>query len=211
MNKNLAQVVSLRSILGLMLWAFPYSCSAAEMPPLNRSEEELTHLELRALKIIYEDAVNSGDLKPLEPYFTPETTGVVSLGKEFKNLSEFQKLFDDFKALIGPDHVYKIELHPERSTILGDIALARGTSSEYIKTSKGKEFNLTTLWSATLRRENGKWHLLRCQVTLDPFDNSVFHYFIMQTKKVYGWGALFLGLIVGALVVMLLRRKPSAS
>jgi hypothetical protein len=65
-----------------------------------------------------------------------------------------QQIFDNFKKTLGPDYVYRVTLNPERSLIYGDIAVARGTSDEYVK-ANGHEFNLTTRWTAVLRRENG--------------------------------------------------------
>jgi hypothetical protein len=83
--------------------------------------------------------------------------------------------------------------------IIGDLAIARGTSDEYIK-SKGQEFNLTTRWTGVLRRENGKWHLLRSQVTMDPFRSSVIEYMFSVTKTLYGGGGIVLGLVLGTAI-----------
>jgi hypothetical protein len=119
-----------------------------------------------------------------------------------------QQIFDNFKNTLGPGYIYRVTVHPERSLIYGDIAVARGTSDEYVK-SKGHEFNLTTRWTAVLRRENGQWHLIRSQVSMDPFHNSVTDYFFASVKKVYGGGGLAIGLVLGLLLGYLFagRRK----
>jgi ketosteroid isomerase-like protein len=172
----------------------PASAPAQTVAPLP--DEEALHQELRDMKKIYEDAVNSGDMTPLAPIFNQETSGVVALNQEFHSLQEMQKIFDDFKKDLGPGYVYRVKLNPERSQIFGDIAVARGTSDEYAK-SYGHEYNLTTRWTAVLRRENGHWRLIRSQVTMDPLHNSVLDAIISSiTWTSLGWGAA-VGAVVG--------------
>jgi ketosteroid isomerase-like protein len=182
----------------------------APPPSAALPDEEALHQELRGLKKIYEDAVNSGNLAPLAPAFGPQTSGVVATNEEFHTLDEMQQIFDKFKNTLGPAYVYRVTLNPERSLIYGDIAVARGTSDEYVK-SNGREFTLTTRWTAVLRRENGQWHLLRSQVSMDPFHNSVTDFFFASVKKIYGSGGLAIGLVVGLLLGYLFagRRKTA--
>ena len=159
-------------------------------------DEEAIHQELRGLKKVYEDAVNSGDLKTLAPMFGPQSTGIIALNQEFHTLPEMEKIYEDFMSMLGPDHVYRVSLNPERSLIFGDIAIARGTSDDYIK-SKGHEFNFQSHWSAVLRRENGNWRMINLQATMDPFHNSVTDFIMTSIKRVYGGVGLAIGLLLG--------------
>jgi len=174
-------------------------------------DEEALHQELRGLKKAYEDAVNSGNLAPLAPVFCPQTSGVVATNEEFHTLDDMQQIFDRFKNSLGPGYTYRVTLNPERSLIYGDIAVCRGTSDEYVKSGSGNEFKLTTRWTAVLRRDHGQWQLLRSQVSMDPFHNSVTEYFFASVKKLYGGGGLALGLVLGIPLGFLLRgRKKTA-
>jgi ketosteroid isomerase-like protein len=170
-------------------------------------DEEALHQELRGLKKIYEDAVNSGNLAPLAPVFGPQTSGVVATNEEFHTLDDMQQIFDRFKSTLGAGYIYRVTLNPERSLIYGDIAICRGTSDEYIKSGSGNEFKLQTRWTAVLQRENGQWHLLRSQVSMDPFHNPVSDYFFGSVKKIYGGGGLVIGLIAGVLLGYLARGR----
>ncbi len=192
--------------------------TAAQNPPptpaptaASLPDEEALHQELRGLKKIYEDAVNSGNLAPLAPVFGPQTSGVVATNEEFHTLDDMQQIFDRFKSTLGPGYTYRVTLNPERSLIYGDIAVCRGTSDEYIKSGSGNEFKLLTRWTAVLQRDNGQWHLLRSQVSMDPFHNPVSDYFFASVKKVYGGGGLALGLIAGIILGYLLRGRPKAA
>jgi ketosteroid isomerase-like protein len=189
----------------------PPAASSVAPTAASLPDEESLHQELRGMKKIYEDAVNSGDLKTLAPVFGPQTSGVVATNEEFHTLDEMQQIFDRFKSTLGPGYTYRVTLNPERSLIYGDIAVCRGTSDEYVKSGNGHEFNLTTRWTAVLRRENGQWHLLRSQVSMDPFHNPVTEYFFASVKKIYGGGGLAIGLVVGILLGYLLRGRKSAA
>jgi ketosteroid isomerase-like protein len=193
----------------------PLCAQAAASPPTAPAatsalpDEESLHQELRGLKKAYEDAVNSGNLAPLAPVFGPQSSGVVATNEEFHTLAEMQAIFDRFKNSLGPDYIYRVKLNPERSLIYGDIAVARGTSDEYVK-SNGHEFNLTTRWTAVLRRENGQWHLLRSQVSMDPFHNSVTDHFFASVKRIYGGGGLAIGAVLGLLFGYFAGKRKSA-
>ena len=214
-NRSLSLMAAIAATSLLTLGSVEPAVAQATVPPPTAAspstalpDEETLHQELRGLKKTYEDAVNSGNLAPLAAAFGPQTSGVVATNEEFHTLDEMQQIFDKFKSTLGPDYVYRVTLNPERSLIYGDIAVARGTSDEYVK-SNGHEFKLTTRWTAVLRRENGQWHLLRSQVSMDPFHNSVTDYFFASVKKIYGGGGLAIGLVIGLLLGYLFagRRK----
>ena len=181
-------------------------------PPTATSlpDEETLHQELRGLKKIYEDAINSGDLKAMAPIFGSKTSGVVATNEEFHTLDEMQQIFDRFKNNLGPGYVYRVTLNPERSLIFGDIAVCLGTSDEYIKSGAGNEFKLQTRWTAVLRREEGRWHLLRSQVSMDPFHNSVTDHFFASARNLYGGGGLAIGLLAGLGIGYLWRGRRKA-
>jgi len=202
----------------ILLVFVPFQPAAAQNPapaptptaaPLP--DEEALHQELRGLKKSYEDAVNSGNLAPLAPVFGPQTSGVVATNEEFHTLDEMQQIFDRFKSTLGPGYIYRVTLNPERSLIYGDIAVCRGTSDEYIKSGSGNEFKLQTRWTAVLQRENGQWYLLRSQVSMDPFHNSVSDYFFGSVKRIYGGGGLAIGLVAGVLLGYLARGRKKVA
>jgi ketosteroid isomerase-like protein len=205
MAASLLAISSLQPLCAQTAASSPTASAASSALP----DEESLHQELRGLRKTYEDAVNSGNLAPLAPAFGPQTSGVVATNEEFHTIAEMQDIFDRFKNTLGPGYTYRVKLNPELSLIYGDIAVARGTSDEYVK-SHGHEFNLTTRWTAVLRRENGQWHLLRSQVSMDPFHNSVTNYFFASVKKIYGGVGLAIGLVVGLLLGYFTGRRKTA-
>ena len=81
--------------------------------------------------------------------------------------------------------------------IVGDVALARGTTSDVVRTSSGDEFKFTTSWSATLQREGNAWKIRYVQGTMDPIANPFVQTFSRRAVLRSGGASLLAGLIVG--------------
>jgi ketosteroid isomerase-like protein len=177
--------------------------------PLRAQDDEKLHAELRALNVVYENAINSGDLSPLAPLFTPETSGVVVENQEFKTLADLEGIYARFHAAF-PGTVYHITMNPDLSQIYGNIAVAHGTCEETVKMSAGS-FAYTSTWTAVLRRDDGKWTLIRSQVTMDPFGSSVVTFIVRKAKVTFGLGGLIVGLLAGIFVTRTLSRKQAAA
>lgn len=175
------------------------------------AEDPAVHDELRKLKTVYENAINSGDLSALEPLFEPGSSGVVVDNQLFKSSAELKAIYGRFQAAF-PGVVYRIKLNPEPSLIFGNVAVAYGTGEEYVKTKEG-EFTYTSSFTAVLRRDaQQQWKLIRSQVTMDPFNNSVVQHFLSRTKLYFGGGALVAGLIGGFILGRLSgpKKNPAA-
>ena len=168
---------------------------------------EKFHEELRQLKTLYEKAISTGDYAPLQSLFAPDTTGVVVDNQLFKTFAELKAIDERFRADF-PGVVYRVTINPELSQLYGDIAVAHGTADEYVKTSAG-EFTYTSRFTAVLRRTEAGWKLIRSQVTMDPFRNSIVQHFLSRTKIYFGTGALVVGLLVGFLIGRASGRRSS--
>jgi|GEM_PF-3880568 len=180
----------------------------APLAKAGAADEALFHDELRQLKAVYENAISSGDLSPLESLFTPESSGVVVDNQTYASFAELKGIYDRFRASF-PNLVYRVKLDAQPSLLFGDVAVARGTCDEYVKTNKG-EFTYTSNWTAVLRRVDGHWKLVRSQVTMDPFRNSIVQYFLAKTKLYFGAGGAVLGLLGGLISARALGAKPKS-
>jgi ketosteroid isomerase-like protein len=181
-------------------------CAVSTIRAATPAEEAL-HAELRLLKTAYEKAVNTGDFSPLETLFAPDTTGVVVDNRLFKSFAELKAIDQKFRADF-PGLVYRVTLKPELSQLYGDIAVSHGTADEYVKTDAG-EFTYTSSFTAVLRRTANGWKLIRSQVTMDPFRNSVVEHFLSKTKTYFGLGGIAIGALLGILVGRASARKPA--
>ena len=92
------------------------------------------HAELRQLKATYETALSSGDLSPLESLFDANSSGVTVDNQSFRTFAELKAIYAKFHADF-PGGVYQVTLDAEPSLIEGNLAVARGTAKELVKTS----------------------------------------------------------------------------
>jgi hypothetical protein len=156
------------------------------------------HNELRSLKSTYETAINTGHFAPLETLFDAGTTGVTVDNQTFRSFAELKAIFERFQTQF-PGVVYRVELKPDISVLEGDLAIATGTADEYVKTAAG-EFRYVSSFTAVLRRTPAGWKLLRSQVTMDPFRNSIVNFFEQKAKVTYGLFGVVLGGVLGLLL-----------
>lgn len=161
--------------------------------------------ELRALVTTYETAINSGDLTPLAPLFDADTTGVTVDNQTFRTFAELKAIHDRFRAEF-PGVVYRVKLTPVPSLLSDTLAVAHGTADEYVKTSAG-EFTYTSTWTVVFRRTDTGWKLVRSQMTMDPFNNSIVRF--LQKKAIYTYAltTLAAGVVLGLLLGAAFRRR----
>ena len=86
--------------------------------------------------------------------------------------------------------------------ILGDVALARGTTADVVKTSNGQEYRFSALWTATLQKEGGNWKIRTIQGTMDPIGNPFVREFgkrlVVRVSSAVGAATLIVGALIGA-------------
>jgi ketosteroid isomerase-like protein len=194
-----------------ILWAL-HSATAIGMPqqaapPASAASEDADHEALRRLKTAYEEAIRDNRIDALAPYFHADFHGVMVTGRPVNSFADVQQFWHDIRGLIGNGGTYTTTLNPERSVILGDTALARGTADDVVKTSDGHEFRFTTLWTATLQRDGGNWKIRSVQGTMDPIANPFVREFARRTVVYSAWGAGLTGLVLGLLLGAVWQRR----
>lgn len=168
------------------------------------------HEALRALRKIYEQAVNQDDVDLLKPHLDPEFSGVMMTNEVVPDFAHLRTYWGRIRELTGKGGRYVVEFSPERSVIYGDLALVHGSTRDHVRTGDGKEYRFETNWTALCRRKGGEWKILRAHASMDPVGNA----FVKQTVRTLllkvGLGALGLGLLLGWLArtaYALLRRR----
>lgn len=180
----------------------PHQTAAAAAAPAPGANEEADHAALRRLKTAYEEAVRDNKIDALAGHFHADFHGVMVTGRAVNSFADVQQYWRDIHGLMGDGGSYSTTLSPERSVILGDVALARGTTSDIVKTSDGHEYRFTTLWTATLQRDGADWKIRSVQGTMDPIANPFVREFaqraMVRTASAAGAASLVLGALIGA-------------
>lgn len=169
------------------------------MPGFVHADAEADHNALRKIKVVYEDAMNSGDLDKLRPYIASGFTAVMATGDEVKGIDELKTFWANVKKKLGDNVTYHIAVEPELSDLYGDIAIARGKATESIGMGSRK-LDLQTNWITILHKENGQWKGVRSQATINAFENPVIDLLLKKAKLIFGLGGLILGIFIGLLI-----------
>ena len=170
-------------------------CSTAlAQTPATDDVHAADRAALRELGGRYEQAINSGDLRPLAPSVAPGASAVFATNDEVQGLDAMQKYFDSIKERLGKGSSYTVKLTPDRTEFFGDIALAHGRSDETAKLGGGREYRFTTHWTAVLRKDGGRWKAQRLHVSMDPLDNPA----ITARLQFRTWIVAAVGLLVAA-------------
>lgn len=178
--------------------------------PAPAANEEADHESLRRLKTTYEEAVRNNQIDTLAAHFHADFHGVMVTGRPVNSFADLQQFWRDIRGLIGEGGSYTTTVNPERSVILGDVALARGTTDDVVRTSDGHDFRFTTLWTATLQRDGGSWKIRTVQGTMDPIANPFVREFATRSVVRFASGAGVAGLVLGALLGAVWQRRRAA-
>jgi ketosteroid isomerase-like protein len=196
------------AILG-MFWSAILIAMPSQIPPSSSGNDEAEHEALRKLKAVYEDAVRNNRIDALSGSFHSDFHGVMVTGRAVNSFADVQQFWRDIRGLIGEGGSYTTTLNPERSVILGDLALARGTTDDVVKTNDGHEYRFTTLWTATLQKEGGSWKIRSVQGTMDPIANPFVREFEKRLLVRVSSGVGVASLVIGALIGAVWQRRRS--
>lgn len=200
-------------LLSASVWSGPVVSNAAaqQAPAAVGANDEVEHEALRQIRALYEGAIRDNRVESLGPVLRDDFYGVMVTGRVVKGLDELRRYWTDIHALMGDGGRYTTTLNPELSVLIGDIALARGTSDDVVTTSEGQEFRFTTMWTAVLQKQDGSWKLRQAQGSMDPVDNAFVREF---ARRALIWAAALSGIVgalLGAGITWLRMRRRSAS
>ena len=198
----------LRALCVVLALAATGSAVRAQAPA--NPQEEAEHQALRDLRAVYEQAIRENRVELLQPHLHPEFSGVMVTGRQVTSFDEVRQYWQDIRGLIGEGGRYTTTVKPEWSTIVGDVALARGTSDDVVVTGDGDEFRFQSFWTAVLQKHEGRWKIRRMQGTMDPIGNPFVREFAQRAVTRAALGAGLLGLFAGVAVMLFVRRRRTA-
>src|SRR6201999_1975825 len=132
-------------------------------PFAQAQDREADHNELRALLRTATDAMNAGNVEALRPLFYEKFSITTVDQKLFTSIDDFKNYYDGM--LKGPNaKVKSIVFKPEADALtdfVGDnVGLSHGTSTDTFTFSDGDVRTMTSRWTATVYKDNGKWKIL---------------------------------------------------
>lgn len=174
--------------------------------------EDPAHNELRALRDGLLDAFEKKDIERMLTFLDPDVVVIVQSAEVIRGhdgVREFHKRMSE-----GDDRVveslksdFQVD---ELSTLYGDdMAISFGTMADHFKLRRGEEFDLNSRWTATAVRQDDRWLVASFHVSTNMFDNGVSNLYIKWSSIKSGVIAGLIGILVGALVSILWKRRPT--
>ncbi|MEW6211142.1 MAG: nuclear transport factor 2 family protein, partial [Acidobacteriota bacterium] len=137
---------------------------------------EQDHEELRALLRTATEAMNSKNFDALAPLFNNQFSITTVDQKLFTSIADFKAYYESL--LSGPNAPLKsIVFKPEADDLtvfVGDnLGLSHGTSTDTYNFSDGDTRSMTSRWTATVYKRDGKWKILNIHIGTNLLDNPV--------------------------------------
>jgi ketosteroid isomerase-like protein len=176
----------------------------SQATPASPDEFARERQELLELKREYERIVKDNDLDALRPYLDDQFSIVTFTDREFTDFEAFKARWNKTREEILKGGSYTLELMPERSRFIGDLAIARGNSKNVVVTGAGQRHEFQSHWTVICRKTAGQWKILRAHSSIDPFNNPVLRAGVKKVVIGVCAASLVVGLVLGGALVYLL-------
>ncbi len=177
----------------------------------EQSKDEAIHDELRAVLREVTAAVNSNDLDRLFSRLDKDCVITWQNAEVSRGPQEVRAYCERMTQGEGRI-VDQVTIEPtadDLTHLYGDTGVAFGGSKDHFRLTDGRNFEVSSRWTATVVKKDGRWLLASCQISASMFDNPVMWIAVRQTAYWSGGIAVLAGLILGIGATWLLGRKRS--
>lgn len=179
----------------------------------TEEDNHAIHEDLRGLLQGIETAINTQHYENLKQYFD-ESAHITTINQQVIATQDgIEAYFKDWFGKGGYLVKLNIKLNPDALTKLyGDPdnpswGLVYGSGVEDYQLTDGRFLPMKTRWTATVvKSADDKWRILALHIGANFYDNPIFSA-VKDSTKYYAAGGLVIGLIMGALLMYLVKRK----
>src|SRR5262249_58445285 len=166
---------------------------------------------LRAMLKTVTEAMNSRNIDAMAPLFHNKFSITTVDQQVFTNLNDFKTYYNGlFTGEKAP--LKSITFNPTSDALTAfvsaDIRFVHGASTDTYAFADGDTRVMTSHWTATLYKDNGKWKIINVHIGANPFENPVVTALKSWVYKV-GVGAGIAGLLLGFVFARLTRGNPA--
>ncbi|MEM7455472.1 MAG: hypothetical protein AAF456_14060 [Planctomycetota bacterium] len=164
-------------------------------------EHEADREQLLELKAVVEEAMSNDDrIHILREHVADDFSVVTFTSREFNDFDVFVEEWNKSREKFLNGGTFTVNIVPEPAVFDGDIAICFGNSDNVMVTGSGGEFKFESPWSATCRKVDGQWKLVRAHSSIDPFDNPVLNANIKKYLWIVGVACVVAGLLIGRML-----------
>ena len=190
---------------------FSFVTLAAVVIGARAQDRNQVHDELRAMLKTMTEAMNSRNIDAMAPLFHSRFSITTVDQQVFTNLDAFKTYFNSLFTGDKPP-LKSIMFNPTADALTEfvdeNIGFVHGASTDTYVFADGDTREMTSRWTATLYKDNGKWKILNVHIGANLFDNPVITALKSWIYKV-GVGAGVAGGLLGFVLGRLTRRRPA--
>ncbi len=165
---------------------------------------------ITALREELVDSFNKADMPRLLSHLDPDVVATWQNGEVTRGAAEVQQYYD--KMMTGPDRrVQSARADPKVTDrhLYGDWAVSWGKMNDEFVMTDGATLKLDSRFTATIARRGEEWKVTSFHVSANVFDNPILGIAAKKAGLIAAAVAGVGGLIVGAVVGRILKRKPA--
>ncbi|MEM9192035.1 MAG: nuclear transport factor 2 family protein [Myxococcota bacterium] len=189
------------------------ACAIAAFPvtSLAQTDEEAIHDDLRQLRDQSLEAIEQGDFDALAEHIHPNIVLTAENGTVVRGRDAIQSFYEE--TLLADDSFLETfevrDFEVDELSIIygGDTAIAFGSAKLHYVPRAGSPLTEAGRWSATMVKEDDRWLLANFQTTVDFTSSEFVGAAVTQSSYLAGGAGAVLGLLLGAGVMALLRRR----
>jgi ketosteroid isomerase-like protein len=187
----------------------PAQDTTTPAPPAATEERHADHEALRALMKNAVEALNTRNFDAIAPSLHKNFTVVTVDNRKVTGLDEFKSYWNSL--FTGPGAVLtQIEARPQADELTqfldADTGITHGSSSDVYHFSDGKVRTMNSRWTVVVEKDPDGWKIAKVHFSANLLDNPVLDAVKAGIYKA-AIGGLLAGLIVGAGIVALLKRR----
>lgn len=151
-------------------------------------------------------ALNTRDFTKIQPYLHPNFTITTVDNQTFNKVPEFEKYWNQQFSSSIKDIKMQLKGDTVRTFLTPEIDVASGEAIASFFFQDGKAADMALRWTAVLQKLQDKWMIQSLHFSSNLLDNPVLKA-AQQLGQILAVAAGVGGLLVGAVTMLLLRRK----
>lgn len=187
------------ALLMLAIWNVPL-CAWADV----NQQEVNAIIRTREMAL---QALNTRDFSKIEPYLHPSFTITTVDNRVFHKVPEFEKYWNQQFSSSIKDIKMEAKVDTPRTFLSPKTAISYGDANATFYFKDGNKPTMAMRWTAVLQKFQGKWTIQSLHFSSNLLDNPVLRG-AQLASRVWAVAAGVGGILVGAVAMLLLRRKP---
>jgi ketosteroid isomerase-like protein len=157
------------------------------------------------------DSFNHGDIDRLLTYLDTNAVVTWQNGEVCEGPAAVKAYYERMMKGDRPV-VRKVSAEPKvlGRHVQGDWAVSWGNLNDVFVLNDGRELPFNSRFTATVAKRGDHWVVSAFHVSVNAFDNAILAWAIKKTVLLSGAGGLVIGVVAGAVLIGMLRRRKLA-